>query len=215
MLAERYAGIKSALNGAALVAVSKRQTAGDIHALYNLGQRDFAESYVQEASEKQAQLTSLDITWHFIGQIQSNKTRQIAEYFSWVQSLDRLEIAHRLQRHCDELNRELNVCIAVNIDREPQKGGIRVDEAGEFLTALRACDRLHCRGLMVIPKPRRQYNEQFAVFQQIKAAFDQLKMQGFNLDTLSMGMSQDYSAAIEAGSTMVRIGTGLFGARSE
>jgi pyridoxal phosphate enzyme (YggS family) len=214
MLISEFNSLRASLNGVALVAVSKRQSTDAIQTLYNYGQHDFAENYLQEGVAKIQALSALpDITWHFIGQIQSNKTRRIAQYFNWVQSVDRLSIAQRLNQHCLELNKTLNICIAVNMDQEPQKSGVLPDEVAALLAAVSALPALHCRGLMVIPRARQTANEQRAIFMKVRALYDALKQQGFLLDTLSMGMSQDYQVAIEAGSTMVRLGTKLFGLR--
>lgn len=197
-----------------LVAVSKKQSPAAIKNLYSFGQRHFAENYVQEGISKVLLLNEYpDITWHFIGQIQSNKTKLIAQHFHWVQSVDRLSIAQRLQQHCAELDKKLNICISVNIDNEAQKSGVLVNDIGELLTNVANLSHLYCRGLMVIPKARKSPDEQYKVFAKVKELFDSLNQKGFELDTLSMGMSQDYKEAIKAGSTMVRIGTKLFGLR--
>lgn len=195
------------------VAVSKKQPLEKIQTFYALGQRDFGENYAQEGIEKIQALNDLDITWHFLGAIQSNKTKQIATYFNWVQGVDRIEIAERLNRHCSELKKHLNICVSVNIDQEPQKSGVGADELPEFLSACRAYEHLRLRGMMVLPKPRDSEADQRKIFTQVKKLYDDLIDQGFELDTLSMGMSNDYRVALECGSNMVRIGTALFGER--
>ncbi|PHQ78376.1 MAG: YggS family pyridoxal phosphate-dependent enzyme, partial [Coxiella sp. (in: Bacteria)] len=158
-------------------------------------------------------LMSRDIEWHFIGAIQSNKTKLIALNFDWVQSVDRFSIAAHLNRHAADANKTLNICICVNVDGEQQKSGVAPDAAYALAQQIQSLSHIHLRGLMVIPEPRKQHQDQLAVFAEVKKLFDDLNAQGLALDTLSMGMSADYQAAIEAGSTMVRMGTALFGAR--
>lgn len=208
-----YAEIKRAAADVTLVAVSKRQPVSKIADLYDLGQRDFAENFVQEAQEKIAQLQQLDITWHFIGRIQSNKTKPIAELFDWVQSVDSLKVATRLNRHAEELGRQLQICICVNLDSEAQKSGVAAKDLIELAAAIRPLSHLNLRGIMLIPQPQQEYAAQLAAFKRAKHLFDQLQAAVPQVDTLSMGMSGDYQAAIDAGSTMIRIGTALFGER--
>lgn len=212
-IADTYQYIRQRLGTAELVAVSKRQPLEKMQALYALGQRVFAENYVQEGVDKINALSWPDVQWHFIGQIQSNKTKLIATQFDWVQSLDRLKIAERLNEHCQQLTKTLQVCVAVNIDDEPQKGGVLPDAVYEFVKQLRRFGHLQLRGIMVLPKARHDYESQKQVFDKTKQLFDELNQQGCDLDTLSMGMSGDFEAAVAAGSTMVRIGTLLFGSR--
>ena len=207
-----YAQLRQALGDAKLLAVSKRHSAEKIAELYELGQRLFGENFVQEAVEKIPQLPA-DIEWHFIGQLQSNKTKLIAEYFNWVQTIDRIKIAERLNEQCRERDKVLQVCINVNIDDEPQKGGVSVAELSELAQQVNAFSHLNLRGLMVIPRPRDTDEQRLEVFVRVKQLFDDLNAQGLQLDTLSMGMSDDYQAALAAGSTMIRVGTLLFGPR--
>lgn len=207
-----YEELCSALGDVKLLAVSKHHDAARILEIYGLGQRLFAENYVQEAIDKIAQLPA-DIEWHFIGQLQSNKTKLVAQHFSWVQTIDRVKIADRLNEHCAELQKQLQICIAVNVDAEQQKAGVRVDELTELAQYVAQLPHLKLRGLMAIPRPRETYEQQLAVFMRVKQLFDGLHAQGLQLDTLSMGMSGDFQAALAAGSTMVRIGTKLFGPR--
>lgn len=190
-----------------LLAVSKQQSIEAIAALYEQGQRLFGENYLQEALEKQTALNHLDIEWHFIGHIQRNKTKPIAEHFSWVQSVSNELIAKRLN-DAHPLNLPpLNICIEVNLDNEPQKSGVSLTNLPTLAHFIQSQPRLHLRGLMAIPQANT--SPQLA-FQKLKTAFDTLNNQGFLLDTLSMGMSADFELAIQEGSTMVRLGTALF-----
>jgi hypothetical protein len=212
-MATAYAQLQQEIGNVKLLAVSKRQPLEKIQALYQLGQRLFAENYVQEAVEKIKQLDLADVQWHFIGQIQSNKTKMIVQHFDWVQSIDRLSIAERLQKHCIEFDKVLQVCINVNIDDEVQKGGVMPAEVVTLAEQMQQLTRLKLRGIMAIPRPCVDYQQQLAAFEKVKQLFDTLNQRGFAMDTLSIGMSSDYKAAIAAGSTMLRIGTSLFGAR--
>lgn len=214
MLASSKAGLPKP---ARLVAVSKTQSVRKIDRLYQKGQRDFAENYLQEAVAKQASLPK-DIIWHFIGPLQSNKTRAIAENFQWVQSIDRCRIAQRLDRHCQELGKHLNVCIQINISREESKSGVLPEDFKELYDCVRACQNLRLRGLMAIPSSSLHVHsasdleKQFLAMQTL---FHRIRDENTHLDTLSMGMSQDFERAIAHGSTMVRVGTALFGQRPE
>ena len=201
------------INNYLLVAVSKGQSVAKIEALYATGQRHFADNYLQEALKKIMQLPD-DMIWHFIGGIQSNKINKIAQHFDWVQSVDDFSIAEQLDRTCVKLAKKINVCICVNIDKEPQKSGVLPESVYGLAQQIKTLTHVSLRGLMVIPKPRIGFDEQLVVFKQVKALFDELNAQGLALDTLSMGMSADYQAAIEAGSTMIRLGTALFGERN-
>lgn len=210
-----YEDIKRAVADITLVAVSKRQPISKIKALYEKGQIDFAENFVQEALEKIERLKSLDITWHFIGRIQSNKLKQISQAFDWVQSIDSLKVATRLNTFCEALDKKMQVCICVNLDNEAQKSGVAPDALVELATQIQSLSHLDLRGMMLIPEPQQNYEQQFATFTYAKQLFDQLKLALPQVDTLSMGMSNDYQAAINAGSTMIRIGTALFGKRED
>jgi len=196
-----------------LLAVSKTHGPEEVRSACHAGQTDFGENYLQEALDKQHALADLDINWHFIGPIQSNKTRAIAENFSWVHSLDRLKIAERLSAQRPALLPPLQVCIQINIDDEQSKSGIAVDELTEFASTIEALPRLNLRGLMTIPAADGNSATAFASMQTL---FNQLQNSGRHpqLDTLSMGMSADLELAIQHGATMVRIGTDIFGARS-
>ena len=196
-----------------LLAVSKKKPADDIREAYACGQRDFGENYLQEALQKQHELQDLDINWHFIGAIQSNKTRSIAEAFDWVHCIDRLKIATRLSEQRPAGFAPLNVCIQVNIDHEASKAGIDLDAVPELALAMSTLPGIRLRGLMAIPAPREDYAQQCQAFARLADALASLQQQGLDCDTLSMGMTQDMEAAIAQGSTLVRIGTAIFGER--
>ncbi len=201
------------LSPADLLAVSKAQSATTIREAYAAGIRKFGENYLQEALHKQALLADLNIEWHFIGPIQSNKTILIAQHFTWVQSVDRLKIAQRLNDARPAQLAPLQVCIQVNISNEATKGGVVPAAVAALAAEIVKLPRLQLRGLMAIPAPNKDAQQQNVQFKQVRTCFDELQAQGFKLDTLSMGMSDDYQAAIAQGATMVRIGTGIFGAR--
>ena len=193
-----------------LLAVSKTKPAAAIREAFVAGIRDFGENYLQEALGKQAELADLPLTWHFIGPIQSNKTRAIAENFAWVHSVDRLKIAQRLSEQRPVELGSLNVCIQVNVSGEASKSGCAPDDLPALASAIAALPNLHLRGLMAIPEPTDDWAAQNAAFARVRSLQQSLQMP---LDTLSMGMSHDLDAAIAQGSTCVRIGTALFGAR--
>jgi pyridoxal phosphate enzyme (YggS family) len=196
-----------------LVAISKGQPASAIRELAALGQRDFGENYLQEALPKMQSLADLPLTWHFTGQIQSNKTRPIAEHFAWVHTLDRERIATRLNEQRSAHVSPINVCLQVRLADEEGKGGVTPDELTALATHVRALPRLRLRGLMALPPPCESFDEQKAFFDQLARLRQELNGLGFQLDTLSMGMSGDLEAAVAAGATLVRIGTALFGER--
>lgn len=198
-------------DGVHLLAVSKTQPAEAIRLASTAGVRDFGENYLQEALEKQAQLTDLPLTWHFIGPIQSNKTKPIAEHFDWVHSVDRLKIAQRLSDQRPDDLPALNVCLQVNVSGEASKSGCEPQDVPALARAIAALPRLRLRGLMTIPEPTDDPAEQRAAFARLSRLQDELDIE---LDTLSMGMSQDLEAAIAEGATWVRVGTALFGART-
>jgi hypothetical protein len=195
-----------------LLGASKEQPAAAIRALASLGLKDFGENYVQDALEKQAQLADLPLTWHFIGHIQSNKTRDIANHFDWVHSVDRLKIARRLSDQ-RELPTALNLCLEVNIDEEPSKSGLDPAETAGVAAEVAGLPNVRLRGLMAIPRPESDPVLQRAAFRRVRALYEALRAGGLELDTLSMGMSADMRAAIAEGATIVRIGTALFGPR--
>lgn len=200
-------------NEVSLLAVGKRHPVEKIIALYELGVKSFGENQLQEALEKQRQLVSLDIQWHFIGTLQSNKTRAIAENFQWVQSVDRQKILVRLSEQRPKSLGHLNVCLQVNIDQEPQKSGANPEEILQLAALCHGLDQVVLRGLMAIPRLTTDLEEQHDSFRKVKILFDTLRREGHDVDTLSMGMSSDLEVAVAEGSTMVRIGTDLFGKR--
>jgi pyridoxal phosphate enzyme (YggS family) len=202
-----------------LLAVSKQQTEAAVHDLALAGQLDFGESYLQEALGKIGALANLSphlgIVWHYIGQIQSNKTRPIATHFQWVHTVDRLKIAERLSEQRPETAPHLNICIQVKLAEEPGKGGVSPPEALDLARSIARLPRLRLRGLMCIPPPCELFDRQLAYFQQCADLLTALNQQGLSLDTLSMGMSDDLDAAIASGATIVRVGTAIFGAREK
>lgn len=197
-----------------LLAVSKRHSLEKIHALYQLGQRDFGESYLQEALTKISSSDHEEIIWHFIGPIQSNKTRDIAQNFHWVHSVDRLKIARRLSAQSTERLQPLNICLQINISREIQKSGFSSSDIFTVMDEIIKLPNLAIRGLMAIPKPSDNIVEQKQAFMQLRQLKQKLNQEfQLNMDTLSMGMSNDLEAAIAEGATIIRVGTALFGPR--
>jgi len=196
-----------------LLAVSKTVPANVVREAYRAGQKAFGENYVQEALNKMQELQDLPLEWHFIGPIQSNKTRAIAENFSWVHSVDRLKIAERLSEQRPANLPPLNICLQINISGEASKGGMAPDEAMALTHAVAVLPRLQLRGLMAIPAPAEDLAAQRAPFTAMRELLARLNSTGLNLDTLSMGMSHDMTAAILEGSTIVRVGTAIFGSR--
>ncbi len=197
-----------------LCAVSKAQPATAIRAAYDAGQTVFGENYLQEALQKQAELEDCAIAWHFIGPIQSNKTQPIARHFDWVHSVDRLKIAQRLSDARPSDLPPLNICLQVNISEEASKSGASGQELLELALNIKQLPHLQLRGLMAIPAPCSNFEQQRDQFRQVRALFDHLNNHGLQLDTLSIGMSGDFAAAIAEGATLVRIGTAIFGART-
>ncbi len=197
-----------------LLAVSKAQSAEKLREAYVAGQTAFGENYVQEAISKQALLDDCNIEWHFIGPIQSNKTTLIAEHFDWVHSVDRVKIAERLASARPANLPPLNVCIQLNSSEEVSKSGVDIGAASMLTETINKLPTLKLRGLMAIPAPTKDLAKQRAQFKIIKDAFVKLQQQGFKLDTLSIGMSDDYAVAIEEGATIVRIGSAIFGVRT-
>lgn len=193
-----------------LLAVSKTKPAIALREAFACGQRDFGENYLQEALAKQTELADLPLIWHFIGPIQSNKTKPIAEHFAWVHSVDRLKIAERLSAQRPSDLPPLNVCLQVNVSSEASKSGCRPAELPALARAVAGLPNLRLRGLMAIPEPTEDRAAQHAAFARLRALRDDLDL---DLDTLSMGMSHDLEAAIAEGATWVRVGTALFGAR--
>ncbi|MFI8373550.1 YggS family pyridoxal phosphate-dependent enzyme [Pseudomonas helleri] len=198
------------VTGIHLLAVSKTKPAAALREAYAAGIRDFGENYLQEARAKQVELADLPLCWHFIGPIQSNKTRDIAEHFAWVHSVDRLKIAQRLSEQRPAELPPLNICIQVNVSGEASKSGCTPQDLPALATAINALPRLKLRGLMAIPEPTEDRAAQDGAFAAVRQLQESLNM---GLDTLSMGMSHDLESAIAQGATWVRIGTALFGAR--
>lgn len=198
-----------------LLAVSKVHTASKIREAHCAGQHAFGENYLQEALVKIHALTDLDVEWHFIGPIQSNKTRLIAQHFDWVHSIDRLKIARRLSEQRSEDLPPLNVCVQVNVSGESSKSGVALDEVSDLVVAVAELPRLHLRGLMTIPLPTAEFNAQRVPYRTLHSALERLSASGPPLDTLSMGMTADMEAAIAEGATIVRVGTAIFGARDK
>lgn len=196
-----------------LLAVSKTRPIEDIAEALAAGQRDFGENYLQDALPKIAALANTAIYWHFIGPIQSNKTRAIAENFHWVHSVDRLKIAQRLSQQRPEQLPPLNLCLQVNISHDPAKTGIKIEEALSLARDIHKLPRVKLRGLMTLPAQVSGFEQQREPFHNLRILFNDIQQQGIELDTLSMGMSGDMQAAIAEGATLVRIGTAIFGAR--
>lgn len=196
-----------------LLAVGKAQPVALLTAAADCGISDFGESYLQEALEKIVALQERPLTWHFIGRIQANKTRPIAEHFAWVHAVDRLKIAERLSAQRPVHVAPLNVCLEVNVAEELSKGGVAPAELPALAQAVAALPRLALRGLMCVPPEETEPARQRAWFARLRALFEQLNAAGISLDTLSMGMSGDFEAAVAEGATIVRVGTALFGAR--
>ena len=201
-------------DGIALLAVSKTFPPEAIRQAAEAGQRRFGESYVQEALRKFEALADLDLEWHFIGPLQSNKTRAVAEHFAWVHSVDRLKAAQRLSAARGPQRVPLQVCIQVNVSGEQSKSGVAPDQLGELAKAVAGLPNLRLRGLMAIPEPTDDVALQRRRFSELRQLKDSLCAQGLDLDTLSMGMSGDLEAAIAEGATVVRVGTAIFGERN-
>jgi len=196
-----------------LLAVSKLQPESKIRRLFAAGQLDFGENYVQEGLQKQQQLADLAICWHFIGPLQSNKSREVAEHFSWVQSVDREKLLRRLSAQRPKSLPPLNICLQVNIDNEPQKAGADAADIPGLARLALSLPGLRLRGLMAIPAVTKDGQTDEQSLARVAELFNSLRAGGMALDTLSLGMSADLETAIKAGSTMVRIGTDLFGPR--
>ena len=195
----------------AIVAVSKQQNFEKIIEAFKAGQTIFGENYLQEALDKQKLLKEYPIEWHFIGPIQSNKCKLIAENFHWVQTVDRIKIAKRLNDNC--INKKINICIQINISEEESKSGIMLDEVDNFVSQLNQFKQLRLRGIMAIPSHISQEDKLIRELTLLKKIFDNLKIKNKNMDTLSVGMSEDYLLALNYGSTMIRVGSHIFGAR--
>ena len=213
LLAKATAEAGRARESVTLLAVSKSQPASAVLEGIRAGQRHFGENFVQEALSKIREVERDGVVWHFIGQLQSNKTKAVAENFQWVHAIDRLKIAKRLSSHRPYYAGELDVCIEVNVDGEPGKGGVAPAELLPLATEIAGLPRLKFRGLMCIPAPRKGFDAQREPFRQLRELAATLAEAGIATDTLSMGMTADFVAAIHEGATIVRIGTALFGER--
>jgi pyridoxal phosphate enzyme (YggS family) len=196
-----------------MLAVTKTIPCSIIQQAIDAGQYLFGENYVQEALSKINAITHPELEWHFIGPTQSNKTKEIASHFSWVHSVCRTKIAERLNDQRPEHLPPLNVCIQVNIDNEPQKVGVLIDEVTPLATCISRLPRLKLRGLMTIPATRTDFQQQRKPYHALRNVFEHLQGQGFQIDTLSMGMSNDWEAAIAEDATIIRVGTAIFGKR--
>lgn len=213
LLAEAADSAGRSRDAVRLLAVSKSKPAALVAQAASEGQREFGESFVQEALAKIDALGGTDLVWHFIGRLQSNKTRAVAESFQWVHTVDRVKIAERLSRQRPYHAPDLNVCIQVNIDSEPDKSGVTPDELPALAAAIAKMPKLRLRGLMCIPRIRQGFEAQCEPFRRLRELAASLADSGLQTDTLSMGMSDDFAAAIREGATIVRIGTALFGPR--
>lgn len=198
-----------------LLAVSKTWPASCVGEAAAAGQRAFGENYVQEGVDKIGELASLALEWHFIGPLQSNKTRPVAEHFDWVHSIERRKIAERLSQQRPPHLPPLNVCLQVNVSGEASKSGCTPEEVPALAAAIAALPNLRLRGLMCIPEPAEEFEAQRRPFRQLRELYERLIRSGLPLDTLSMGMSHDIEAAIAEGATMVRVGTAIFGDRKK
>ncbi len=196
-----------------LLAVSKTKPDQAIRQAYAAGQRHFGENYLQEALQKISALADLNIEWHFIGAIQSNKTREIASHFDWAHSVDRLKIAQRLNDQRPAHLPPLNICLQVNVDAEASKSGVHIEQLGQLVESIIPLPQVRLRGLMAIPAASDDFETQRSAFSRMRIAFEKLQRTHPQLDTLSMGMSNDMAAAIAEGSTLLRIGTAIFGQR--
>lgn len=201
-------------NSVKLIGASKTQSSETIETFYQAGLSAVGENYLQEALNKQSQLTQHNIEWHFIGGIQSNKTKDIANNFDWVHTVDRLKIAQRINNQRDTQLQSINCLIQININDETSKNGVSLSQAGELAAEINELENINLRGFMAIPETTKDTDQQRRNFALVRQALEQVNQQyGLKLDSLSMGMSQDLEAAIAEGSTMVRIGTDLFGKR--
>lgn len=213
-IAECCKSVNRAFGHVQLLAVSKRHSTDAIQQAYDAGQRAFGENYVQELVEKAQELSSLDIEWHFIGALQSNKSKDIANVASWVHTIDRLKIARRLSEQRPAELPALNVCLQVNVNNEVNKSGVSLDEVEALAEAVSVLPNIKLRGLMAIPEASTDEAQQRRNFALLADEQRRLNSKGYALDTLSMGMSGDMPAAIAEGATIVRIGTAIFGSRT-
>ncbi len=214
LLATAAAGADRDPDSINLLAVSKKQPLEKILEAAAAGQRDFGENFVQEGLDKIQAASNADLAWHLIGHLQSNKTRVVAEYFDWVHTIDKLKTATRLSQQRPAHLKPLNICLQVNIDDEPGKSGVPVNDVRALAVACAELPGIRLRGLMCLPAIREGFAAQREPFARLRQIFEDLQPEGLSLDTLSMGMSGDFRAAIVEGATIVRIGTALFGERT-
>ena len=198
-----------------LMAVSKKQSTESIREAYQAGQKDFGENYLQESISKIQELRDLEIVWHYIGSIQSNKSKLVAENYDWIHSVAKIATLKKINNYRDSAKEKINICIQVNIDAEETKSGIHISEVEDFIKECSSMSQINIRGLMAIPKFQKDNDLKNVAFSKIKSLFDDLVLKGYKLDTLSIGMSADYEEAIGSGSTIVRIGTAIFGEREK
>ena len=198
-----------------LMAVSKKQSTASIREAYKAGQKDFGENYLQESISKIQELRDLEIVWHYIGSIQSNKSKLVAENYDWIHSVAKIATLKKINNYRDSNKEKINICIQVNIDSEETKSGIHISEVEDFIKECSSMSQINIRGLMAIPKFQKDNDLKNSAFKKIKRLFDDLVKKGYKLDTLSIGMSADYEEAIGSGSTIVRIGTAIFGEREK
>jgi pyridoxal phosphate enzyme (YggS family) len=215
LLAQALISAKRGPGEVRLLAASKRQAVSAVLEAARAGQRDFGENVVQEGVNKMRATGRDDLLWHFIGHLQTNKTRLVAENFAWVHTVDRLKIAERLSTQRSQGHPPLNICIQVNIDNERTKAGIEIALLPDLATAVAELPNLRLRGLMCLPAVRYSFEQQREPFRRLRELKESLNASGLNLDTLSMGMSGDFAAAIHEGATIVRLGTALFGERDK
>jgi PLP dependent protein len=213
-IAEACRAAGRSVDSVTLLAVSKGQSSAAIDAAAGAGAENFGENFLQEALPKIESLAGRELTWHFIGRLQANKTRQVAENFSWVHGVDRLKIAERLSAQRPDHLPPLNLCLQLHLGGEESKGGVDAAEMAQLASAVRALPNIRLRGLMSMPPAEDALEQQRRWFRETRVLFDYLNEHGFQLDTLSMGTSADFEAAILEGSTIVRIGTAIFGPRS-
>ena len=198
-----------------LMAVSKKQSTESIREAYQAGQKDFGENYLQESISKIQELHDLEIVWHYIGSIQSNKSKLVAENYDWIHSVAKIATLKKINNYRGSNKEKINICIQVNIDSEETKSGIHISEVEDFIKECSSMSQINIRGLMAIPKFQKDSDLKNVAFSKIKSLFDDLVLKGYKLDTLSIGMSGDYEEAIGSGSTIVRIGTAIFGEREK
>ncbi len=201
------------INSVKLLAVSKTHGKDIIIDAEKCGQKDFGENYLKESIEKINQLREYALSWHYIGNIQSNKIKSIAENFDWVHSIDSIRSLQKLSKYRPENYGSINVCLQVNIDDEKSKSGVKINEVDDFFKEAGNLKSVNLRGLMAIPEQSKEYSLQVEKFQILRDCFDNLLNKGFSVDTLSMGMSNDFEAAIKCGATIIRVGTAIFGER--